>query len=454
MKKKKEIAILGVVAAVFVGYVANKIIQKSSKRSSLKAQGIVYYNEGDYKKAIEVLSNIKDPDYKIYLMLSDSNQKTGDFSNALIYLNKCIKMNRSTDLILKRHEIHKILDLGYEAFKDLFVLSMIEKNGVYKESASSFLKKYSANKTKAHKITGWASDINFSDFFENLFFLCDQQDPSVVFINSKEYKKCYDFVSSSGEPLHQFLLGCFNFVNGNIGEGIRILEKTQDFPYSRILLKYIRVKRLTATEIEDLKKSIKTQEDPTILYFMSKIFEITNDVSCQDECLDGLLKIQPSPVGFNAKIIRLFKQGHHEEASKLINESLARYPDNINLICISLEYFMAAKEIENFRTILQKAEGAFKDDPRICLFQFMESELDGKPKPEFLRKAIELDDKYFKPYIYLGNSLSDGHECARIFRKALECARTHDEIFTAYQLLTVVEAQNDIFNEHPDLFSK
>lgn len=454
MGKKKEIAILGVVAAVAIGYFANKIIKKGIKRETSKAQGITSFKEKDYKKAIEILSILEDPDFSTCFMIYQANEKTGNLSNALVWINRCIKIKKESELFLKRHEIHKALDLNYEAFKDLFILSMLNKNGGYKEIASGFLKKYSMNQTKTHKISGWASSINFSDFFENIFFLNNLQDPLIVFINSKEYEKCYEFVKDSNDPLHQFILGCLHFVNGHIKDSAIVLEKGKDYPYSKIFLKFIKAKKLKENEIDDLKKLVEKEEDTTVLYFMSRIFEAVNEMDYQCRCLDKLISLNAVAPVFNLKIISYFKRGMAEEAAKLIEQSLKSFPDDINLICISLEYFIAVKDMERCQAILRSAENAFKNDPRIYLFKFMESEANDNPEPEFLKTSIRLDDKYFKPYIYLGNSLSDGEECARLFKKALDCARIHDEIFTAYQLLTVVEAQNDLFNDFPELFVK
>lgn len=142
----------------------------------------------------------------------------------------------------------------------------------------------------------------------------------------------------------------------------------------------------------------------------------------------------------------------HEDVIKLIEDSLKKYCDDINLICISLEYFLTIKKLDQCNSILQNAESAFPNDPRIYLFKFMIGEILGNPDPSFLKKAIDLDPKYFKPYIYLGNFINSGKESEKIFKKALEFARTYDEIFTAYQLYFVVKAQNDIYLEFPDIF--
>lgn len=451
MAKRREMIVLAVLATAAMGYIASRFIQKKTKSESLKALGMAYLKEKDYKAALQAFSKVGEEDREILLGMSECYENLGNLTSALIYLNKCIKMQREKDLILKRFEIHKRLDMNREAFKDVFLLSIISKDGNYKDMATDFLKKLSSDLAKAHRTSGWASKINFADFFDTLFFLRDEQDPAVVFINSKEYEKCFEFIVDSDEKLHRFLLGCFYFVNGDYHSCFGIFDKL-NFKYSDILLTLMRSKRLTVAEIEELKKQVYVEQDPTVLFYMAKVFEVLNEKACQGECLDKLLKIYPCACATNSKIVWLIKQGRHEEALGLIRASLKTYADDINLICIALEYFMMRKNLDECVAILQRAEKIYKDDPRIYLFKFMMSEAVNKPEPDFLRKGIELDPKYFKLYIYLGNTLSSGEESAKTFRKALECARTFDEVYTVYQLLIVVESQNDIFREYPDLF--
>lgn len=450
MAKKREMIVLAVLATAAMGYIASRFVQKRTKTESLKALGMVYLKEKDFKTALQAFTKVGEEDYEILLGISECHENLGNLPSALMYLNRCIKMRREKSLILKRFETHKRLDMNREAFKDLFLLSIIFKDGEYKSMATDFLKRLCMDMAKAHKVSGWASKINFSDFFDTLFFLKDEQDPAVVFINSKEYEKCFEFIVDSKEKLHRFLLGCFHFVNGDYRGCLRIFDGV-DFKYDDILVTLMRSKRLTVSEIEELKKSIGNEKDPTVLYYVAKVFETLDERTCQAECLDNLLEIYPCACATNSKIIWLIKQGRHEEARDLIRASLRTYPEDINLVCIALEYFIMRKDLDECTAILQRAETIYKEDPRIFLFKFMMSEMIDNPEPDFLRRGIELDPRYFKLYIYLGNALSSGKECADAFRRALECARAFDEIYTAYQLLTVVESQTEIFNEYPDL---
>lgn len=256
MQKKKDAIILGIIASVAIGYIVNKWIKKKTNSASLKAQGIIYFKEGKYKEAIGVLLQIKNPDLEVLKLLVESNEKLGKYTDALININKCIGIVQTKTEFTKRHEIHKLLGMNFESFKDLFILSVIEKDGNYKDVASNSLKKLSAMHTKSHKIVGWASDINFSDFFESLFFLKDLQDPAVVFINSKEYKKCFDFVKESNSECHRFLLASLYFVNGNILECISVLNNIKDYKYSKILSKLINCKKLNSKQIDELKRNV------------------------------------------------------------------------------------------------------------------------------------------------------------------------------------------------------
>ena len=148
------------------------------------------------------------------------------------------------------------------------------------------------------------------------------------------------------------------------------------------------------------------------------------------------------------------KNNNKNKAISLIKNSLKEYPESINLICISLEYFLGLKEIEEALKVLEMAEQLFKTDPRLYLFKFLISEMLGKPEPSYLEKGIQMDRKYFKIYIYYGNVCQTGEKSEEAYRNALENARSFDEIYTAYQLLIVIEKQNELFKEYPELFKE
>ncbi|ELA41261.1 uncharacterized protein VICG_01750 [Vittaforma corneae ATCC 50505] len=362
-------------------------------------------------------------------------------------------------LILKRFNLHSSLEMRREAFKDLFLLNLINKDGEHKENASEFLKKICGGLAKAHKIEGLASPVNYADFFETLFFLKDKQDPAIVFLNSAEYKKCFEFVKESDNELHKLILGCFYLVNGDFTASLRTFECLEnqqtgnDFVrYAKVLVSFIKSKRLTKKETENIKESLAIETDPTVLYYISKIFESIDSRNLQFEALQKCVTVLPNSCAFCSLIVWHIRQKNHTEAYRLIKSSLKDYTDSMNLVCIALEYFLMERKIEEAVSLMDKAEKVFTNDPRIFLFKYMISEALGRADPHYLSQGIEIDPRYFKLYVYLGNTCPSGEESAAAYRKALDCARNYDEIFTAYQLLIVTETQNELFREFPDLF--
>lgn len=451
MSKKREGFIIGLAITAGVCYLASRIIRKKERASQLFSEGIECFNQQKYQDALNCLLECGFQDFETLHRIYECHEKLGNLTGALIYLNKCISLRRIESLISKRAEIFTKLEMNRDAFKDLFLLNLILKDNDSKENASDFLKKICNRLAKSHKSEEMASPVNYSDFFDTLFFLKDKQDPAIVFLNSGEYEKCYAYVQESEDELHRFILGCFYLVNGDFTAAMKILENSQS-PYSNILAQFIKSRKLSPKELEDLQKKMETEEDTTVLYYMSKIFENVGNATVQYEILQKCIRLNPNSVVISSIIVWYIRQKNHSEAMSLIKASLKEYPESLNLLCIALEYYIIRKNLDEAIILLEKAEKIFGDDPRIFLFKFMVNEAMGRVDTEILKQGIRADPKYFKLYFYLGDKCTSGEESVEAYRKALECARTYDEVFNVYQLLIVVETQNELFKEFPDLF--
>lgn len=453
MSKKRDGFIIGLAITAGACYIASKLIKKKERKAQLFSEGIEYFNQQKYQDALNCFLECGNQDFETLHRMYECHEKLGNLTSALIYLNRCISIKRVDSLINKRFEIFSILEMNREAFKDLFLLNLILKDNNSKERASDFLKKICNQMAKTYKAQELASPINYSDFFDTLFFLKDKQDPAIVFLNSSEYEKCYFYVQESEEELHKFILGCFYLVNGDFTSAMKIFE-TVSSPYSRILIQFIRSKKLTPSDIDELQKRIETEEDVTVLYYMSKIFENIGNQTVQYEILQKCIRLNPNSVIMSSMIVWYIRQKNHSEAMSLIKASLKEYPESLNLVCIALEYYIIRKNLDDAVSLLDKAEKIFGEDPRIFLFKFMVNEVMGNVDVEILKQGIRIDPKYFKLYFYLGDKCGSGEESVEAYKKALECARTYDEVFNVYQLLIVVETQNELFKEFPDLFSQ
>lgn len=461
MGRRKDAFILGILASAAACFLTSKLIKNKKQTSALAAQGFASFKEQKFEEALTLLLQVENPDFETNIRIFECYERLGSLTNALIYLNRCIKLKRLDSLILKRFSLHSSLEMNREAFKDLFLVNLLNKGGEHKENASEFLKKMCGSLAKAHKIEGFASPVNYSDFFETLFFLKDKQDPAIVFLNSAEYEKCFEFVKGGESELHRFILGCFYLVNGDFAASLRIFESLENQQTSsdfarcaKILMSFIKSKKLTKKEISSIKENLVAETDPTILYYISKIFESIDNRSLQFEALQKCVAVLPNSCALCSLIVWHIRQKNHTEAYKLIKSSLKDYSNSMNLVCIALEYFLMERKVEEAVNLMEKAEKVFANDPRIFLFKHMINEALGRGDAGYLQQGIDVDPKYFKLYVYLGNSCQSGEESAAAYKKALECARSYDEIFTAYQLLVVVETQNELFREFPDLFTQ
>lgn len=454
MGKQKDKIILGVIitsAACYIGnkiwnyYYADKDIIKKAKAAML---------ENKIQDAIGMLKSIKSPDYEATYLLYECHYKLGNMVNALNYLNICISLELKEDAIEARHVLHNTLGMYKEAFKDLFLINLLnDEEKTKKERATDFLKKICIKFAKSHKVEGFASKINYSDFFDTLFFLKDVKDPVVVFLNSREYEKCYDLVSGSEDPFHRFIYGCFYLVNGDHHYACKIFEESS-FEYSKLIINFIKSKKLNVEEIKKIREGIEHETDITKLFYYAKIFDNIGDKETQFHLLSKIQEISPNSTTACSLIVWHIKQQKYAEAEDLIKKSLTNFSDSAVLFCIALEYYLDKKDIPEATRIFEKAEALFPDDPRIFYFKYEINAMIGDRRLEILEKGIQLDPKYFKLYIYLGNDADSSEKTLLSYKNALKCARGFDEIYMAYQLLIVVETQNELLKEHPSFFKK
>lgn len=471
MVNKKDTAILGVAITLIACYIGSKL-WKYEKKTDKTAynKGLVAFKEKEWDIALTLFLSIPDPCFDTFYMIAQCYINLNNSISALKYLDKCISIAREEknsknssftemgngqpliEIAKLRFQIHNSLGMSRESFKDLFLINLINNSNENKEKANEFLKKLCLNLSKSHKMEGTPSPINYTDLFDTFLFLKDEQDPAIVFINSREFEKCFEYVLESEKPLHRFILGSLYLCNGDQQSAIDIFNEL-DFHYSKILIKFIKAKRLTTEEIEQLKDKMKMEQDPTILLYLSKIFESVGDIKNQFEALQNCISIFSNAPAYCSLAVMYIKQKNHGKASALIRSALKEFPESVNLVCIALEYFLLIKEIEEATKVMEMSEKLFPNDPRLFLFKYMISEVLGKPNIGYLERGIELDPKYYKLYVYYGNVCSSGEESQKSYEKALSCARTFDEVFAAYQLLVVVETQNELFKEFPNLFS-
>lgn len=458
MAKKKDALVIGLLAGAAACLVAWRLSRENKQPTTFAAQGFAAFTEGKFEEALVLLLQVKEADFNVNLKIYECYMQLGNLTSGLAALNKCIAMRRAEELVLKRFKLHMALDMEQEAFKDLFLVNLMSNDNTHKDNASDFLKKLCAGLAKTHKIDGFASPINYGDFFETLLFLKGIQDPAVVFINSGEYSKCFDFLKENESSLHRLLLGCFYLINGDFTSALRCFEQviaggSDMFQYGEILRLFIRSKKLTKRELDELKARIDNEADPTVLFYIARIFESVDERTLQYEALQKCIAASPNSSAFSSLIVWYIRQGNHTEAMRLIKLALKDFPECMNLVCITLEYYLMRKNLEEAVCLMERTEKMSSGDPRVFLFKYMISEAMGKPDLELLKRGISLDRKYFKQYIYLGNACASGEESVVAYREALKCARSYDEIFTAYQLLVVIETQNELFKEHPDLFA-
>ncbi|KAI4291386.1 hypothetical protein PAPHI01_0660 [Pancytospora philotis] len=527
---RRSSAVLIAAGAAGAAYALGRLLKE--KRDHNLAHAMVCLRERDYQEAAGHLAQIAFKSKRVLLLLSDCHEQIGNLADAIAYVDLCLKRLRESQtllgrfrglfqslvggadadeepagqagsaavpitmegLIARRLRLHKACDMHRAAFKDAFLLGLLTNDGKYKSATSESLKACSLERARDYRIVGWASRINFDDFFETLFFLADVQDPAAVFIASSEYEKCYELVKDGDTELHRFLRGCFCYVNGSFHQALAIFRtQAQSHLYSRLMLLFVKCtvrldliaapehadaasytrvrkngapKRADASGLALSEQSARLDEqerkalaefsessDPTVLFYASKIYEGLKMPERSLALLDKCIAARRTAPAVGYKIVLLLRTGALGNVEQLISDAVETFTDSLNLYCIAIEFYLHCSKIQRASELLAAIEHVYRGDPRICVFKYLISKALGRADISFLRAGVEADRRYFRVYMYLGNHLMGESEAKPLYLKALACSKSFEEAYTVFQVLTVVETEEELTREYPELLS-
>lgn len=444
----------------------------------------------NYTDALELLENIPNKTPSVYYKMACCHESLGNLTDALVFLNICIGSGIGTDspslgCLERRYQIHRRAGLYREAFRDIFTLNMLDQEQKFSKEASECLKNYSARRASTHEVSGWASPVNFDEFFSGLAALIERLDgPVQAFLQSGEYRKCYEYVKGLSDPQSRFVAGCFEYVNGHVSRAIEMLS-ADEYLYSRLLCCLMRAERDSigrrysgerregdgeetkadtgaadgttggsGAEAKELLAELSGSDDPTVLFCLARICGCLGSRNQELFFIDAAISRVRAVSFLRYKIVWLIKQGVYQEAEGLIGETVDEYPDDIHTVCIAVEYYLCNGGLDISEQLLSAVEAVSEGDPRVPVLRYMVSRAAGKADATHLRTAIATDPLYYKSYIYLGNQLMGSEESRQAYDRALENARSFDELYTAYQLKTVVDVQDELLRMYPSMFER
>lgn len=473
MKKRTAAAIIvtGVAGAVCIMKALRK---KRRDNSTLRAQAAIALQEEKHAEALLYLRQISHPTPADLLQMSEAHEASGHAFEALSIITHLLSQQPSIELSQTRLRIHSQLGLYKMALKDLILLNILDKSTNHSEELSDALKAVSSLEAHRHTTLLPPSDILYADFFSTLTSLATIEDPATVFIQSGEYRKCWDLVKEPESDLHRLIKGCMVYVHGNLKEAIAVLADVKN-ELGRALLFYFLVEKRrqkSATHFRCVKSKCFTfvpplsafrmdaneeaklsrSEDPSVHFYLAKAYEYLEMPEKQQKSLERSLELNSSFPATVYKIILSIKQRNNVEALELIKAAEKVFPEQLNLHCIAIEFFVREGLHNEALEWLCNMERIDTSDPRTHLFKYIVGRAIGKPNPQHILSAIDSDPLYFKTYIYLANHLMDTDRSIEASKAALHHAHGFDEAFTAYQLVCFVETHEEVKRECPSLF--
>lgn len=220
-------------------------------------------------------------------------------------------------------------------------------------------------------------------------------------------------------------------------------------------------------------------KNPTVLFYLAKIYENLNETELQMKYMKKSLDVKRTGYGVGYNLVCMIKQQEHKDIENAIEKAVEEFREDINIYCIAIEYFIIIKKVNKAKKILACLESMDLKDPRIFILKFLVAKLQEdikseslkennivEPfcgsqnlkeasllcKTEYLKKAIRIDPLYLKSYVFLGKEQIEMQEAVKILDDALICAKTFDELYIVYQLLTIAETHQELRKLYPNLF--
>ena len=324
--------------------VLNEIVQEDPKNfSAFQNLGVIYFQERDYKKAVENWSRAVrlNQDPQIYKFLGFSYYNLGDFNNAIANYNQSIKLETALD---PKNQDTNSLD---ETYYDLGVAYL--DNASYDEAAEAFGNAFKVNSKDANAAVAQAQAIDEAvnahlekagNYMLNSQYTDAVSEANKVLKYQPDNKQAQGFISDANAKLgvevdQHYAKGKAYLKKGNSLQALNEwnLALTMDPNNEKIqnAIKTLKVNRLSRVKalIAEGDQYYQAQDYPNALASYNKAKEIDSHNSLVKSKLKKLLSKQSSEVdGVYAKAMKASSKGDLKSAQKYISLAKELAPNN------------------------------------------------------------------------------------------------------------------------------
>lgn len=452
---------------VFVYHLVRTRRRKTKEARELMEMGNQQLREKMYSEAIVSylrwlsMAETRDEELmNVYNSMVVCFAKIKAYREALVYVDKSLGIDvlGNEKALRWRYECHKILEMRRETLCDAFLCGLVTKDERYRKIAQEILKSEAEAEARRRFGTsgGEPSDIVYESFFATFPGLLEKpfvEDEGVRLVVQKEYSKALEVGESKSGAISIFVTAAINHVRGKDMLAISLLEH-EKMVFSICLREYL--KSLHGQGVMDLEDFInKNSSNVTVLFYAAKIYFNLKKFDLYERFMDLAVRRGDHDFLYVDKISCYISRNKCSELQETVEAALEKYPESISVLSAACEYYLRNEDFGRVGEMLSVMGRTSGRDPRPFLFRGILAQCRGdlEEAERYLRYCIELDRRYFRPYVYLGGILLGRNDkgSREVYEKALGCAVTYEEIFSAQQALILLDVQDKIVEIYPDV---
>ncbi|KAH9410822.1 hypothetical protein HK407_10g15880 [Ordospora pajunii] len=414
-----------------------------------------------YLRCLELLERKDNAAVSVYNNLAMCFVRIKAYNEALVYANKSLGLNvlNNERALRLKYECHKVLGMKRQALYDVFVCGLVTKEERYRKQAQEMLRNEADVEVKRRmgSFEGRVSRIVYEGLFSTFPDLFGSgslvSDEVIELVRKGRYEDAIAMAEDRSDPLSKFVAALAKYAEGKDAAAISLLEE-EKMIYSVGLREYLKaVHGRVPMDIDDFVS--QNSRSVGVLFYAAKTYLHMKDNERYERLISQAMCVCDYDFLYVDRIVYEVGRGRNEAAGSAVEEGLRRHCSSILILTIGCEFYLKNEDFEKTADILTEMESSHGADPRTFLLKGVVLQAQGRidEAEKSFRTAIQLDERYFKPYVYLGGVLLSRNDknSKAVYEAGLRYAVRYEEMLVVQQALILIEAQENVMQMYPEV---
>lgn len=443
---------------------------KKVKINRLMLDGMRNDKNKEYQTAIyffkQALSLTDDPVIlnDAYFAIAGCYFNLKKYEEAILYCTKCLEINLEDNLLALNMKFRCYYNLGCnkEYLQDLVLFDSLVPQAKNKQKIEDMTESICIERARIycrdHVLP--PSNIRYSDFFDTLIGILpvEEDDEVVYMIRSKQYDKLNEtfFRLDSGilksiesqkgcsNKLfsHNLIHSCLYYLKGNYEKAKELLRDSLS-EFDLLFFQYLTVltKEKTSREV-DLSDSILLSENPSFIYYISKIYSSDLDY---DGYLANILRIVDYPFAYSDVLSFFSDRKDDTKFRDFAVEGMKKFGRDMKMLFVCAKYSLERRAYDLLDEVLSMMPD---NDARKHIVTGLINSNDQRESSKHFITARDMDPTCHEAYILLSKSFMHINEsdCRFILSESLRIASNFDEALVSLKALLDLDNQDYVKN--------